>query len=405
MNKSIIIPDMVQELLSTTTEGLPKLTNKLCTLLSLPVLITDPHYQILASSSPSGDLVIKTILAIQQLEQIESTPALKYQITTIDSDIWGVGSPITHENNTLGYLFIFPKDNQPTESYAPLLDFAASLGAIQLYRKLEMRQEKMKFKEAFLFDLLYGNIKQKEDIYEYGRVWDWDFHQPQTSLVFAMTDFNHVLTDKQMINTLLYIIERTLLDISIKPVTMKRQNQVIVILPMKAEQSKKHRADIETFSKNVINQIKSLYPEEKFSCGIGQTYESPVDLFRSYQEAKVALELGEILGIAIPFFTDLGVERILYKHDLQELREYYEATLGELVLYDETNNAQLMETLEGLVTNQFDMTATSQALFLHRNTLRYRLKKIEEILDLKLDDLNNKLNITAAIKIKQLRKI
>lgn len=401
----MIIPDMVQELLSTTTKGLPKLTDKLCTLLSLPALITDPHYQILASSSPAGEPAINSILAVQQLDKIGGISVSKYQITTTDLDLSGIGSPITHENNTLGYVFIFPKDDQSHEAYAPLLSFSASLGAIQLHRKLEMRQEKMKFKEAFLFDLLYGNIKQKEDIYEYARVWDWNFNLPLTVLVFALEDFNHVLTDKQLINTLLYIIERTLLEVSIKPITMKRQNQVIVVLPMKAEQSKKHRAKMESFSKNIISQMKALHPDEIFSCGIGKTYESPVDLFRSYQEAKVAFELGDILGIEIPFFSDLGLERILYKHDLQELKEFFETTLGDVVLYDENNNAQLMETLEGLVTYQFDMTAASQALFLHRNTLRYRIKKIEEILDLKLDDLNNKLNITAAIKMKQLRKI
>ena len=405
MNESMIIPNFVHQMLSTTTEDMSQLTQKLCNLLSLPVLITDSHYQILASSSPAKVDAIKSILAIQPLDLAEGSAAFSCQITTTESDEYALASPITQGNNTLGYLFIFPSKKEGPQIYASILEFTASLASIQLYRKLEKRQEKMKFKEPFLFDLLYGNFKQPEDIYEYGDVWNWDFHLPQTVLVFSLNDFNHVFTDKQMINHLLYLVERTLIERNIKPITLKRKSQVIVIFPMEDDQEKKQRAVIEGFSTTVMNQMKTLHPDQALSCGIGKTYMGPVDLFRSFQEAKVALELGEIMGIPLPFFSDLGLERILYKHDLQDLKEYYQATLGELQLYDASNNAQLMETLEGLAANQFDMTATSKALFLHRNTLRYRLKKIEEILDLKLDDLNNKLNITAAFKIKQLRKI
>ena len=51
------------------------------------------------------------------------------------------------------------------------------------------------------------------------------------------------------------------------------------------------------------------------------------------------------------------------------------------------------------------MGKTAKVSFLHRNTLRYRVKRIEEILNVKLDDLNDRLNIMAAFKIKLLRKI
>jgi PucR family transcriptional regulator, purine catabolism regulatory protein len=407
MNCSIFIPDLVQELLKSSTEGIEQLTAKLSHLISSTILITDPRYQVLTSSFPPETNMIDSIFAIQQLESAKDTTAFSCQLTTTTTEEFGVATPILHESKTLGYVFILTKNKTINlGSYASLLNFFASLCAIQLQKKLELRQERMKFKEAFLFDLLYGNIKQREDILEYGKVWDWNLTIPQTAIVFSLNDFNHVSTDKQLIKTLLYIVERNIVERDIKPITMMRQNQVTAIFSIDGkENSVELRSSIETFSSNVINQMKLENSDREFSCGIGKTYNSPVDIFRSFQEAKVALELGQLINIPIPFFSDLGLERILYKHDLQDLKEYYHSTLGELIHYDESNNAQLMETLEGLVANQFDMTATSKALFLHRNTLRYRLKKIEEILNLKLDDLNNKLNISAALKIKLLRKI
>lgn len=71
---------------------------------------------------------------------------------------------------------------------------------------------------------------------------------------------------------------------------------------------------------------------------------------------------------------DMGLERILYKHDLEDLKEYYHHVLGELAEEDEAED-NLFKLLESFADNQFDMNKTAQATFLHRNTLRYRLNK------------------------------
>ncbi|WP_251552149.1 PucR family transcriptional regulator [Neobacillus muris] len=405
MNSHFTISSIAQDLLNTSITSIALTIEKLSNHISLEVFLTDQHYQILALSSPSGVSEF-TIMAIQQLSASASTPAFQCKIMTLESDKYGFATPITHGNELLGYLFFIQNgESYRLEEYESLLAYTASLFSIKLYQNRELRKEKMKFKEVFLFDILYGNFKQKEEILEYGHIWGWNFAVPNTVAVFSIADFNHISTDQHIINTLLYIAERTLLERNMKPISLKRQNHLVIIFPSEETEQKKHLAQIEDFSGTVLRLLSTQYPERSFSCGIGKTYRNPADLFRSYQEAKVALDLGEIMGIDISFFTDLGLERILYKHDLQDLKEFYTATLGGLQEYDNTNNVDLMNTLESLVTNQFDITATSKALFLHRNTLRYRMKKMEEILDMKLDDLNTKLNILAAFKVKMLRKL
>ena len=125
----------------------------------------------------------------------------------------------------------------------------------------------------------------------------------------------------------------------------------------------------------------------------------------------MALKLGRLKSYKekekenIPFFKELGLTRILYNHDKQELAEFYWETLGELDHYALAQNSELMDTLEKYLTYRGDLKETAQALFLHPNTLRYRLKKIEEILDVNLEELDTKLSLLTAFKIKYLIKL
>ena len=126
----------------------------------------------------------------------------------------------------------------------------------------------------------------------------------------------------------------------------------------------------------------------------------------SYQEAKVALILGRILNITdtVPDFSDLGLTRILYNQDHQVLQEFYRETLGDLEKYDSEQKSDFVNTLEKYLNYKCELKAAADALFLHPNTLRYRLKKIEEILDVNLDYMDTKLNLLAAFKITYLLK-
>ena len=249
-------------------------------------------------------------------------------------------------------------------------------------------------------------MKQREDIIEYGNIWGWNFNNPHQTIVFSLKNFNHFSAEKQILNRIHSYIGKILSDCGKIPITLIKQSQVIVIYPFQTiDDPVNNRDEVKQFSHSVINYIHSIYPEYKVVCGIGKVYSNPTELFRSFQEAKVAYDLGLLLNIDIPFFYELGLERILYKHDLQDLKEYYETILGDLEKYDAVNDGDLMETLEAFAANHFDITQTSKALFLHRNTLRYRLKRIEEILNIKLEDFNIKLDISAAFKIKQLHQL
>ena len=77
---------------------------------------------------------------------------------------------------------------------------------------------------------------------------------------------------------------------------------------------------------------------------------------------------------------------LLQDADRQKLLDYCESRLYKLEQYDRENATALQETLLAYYKNGFSMVNTAKALGLHRNSLRYRVQKIWELLGLEQDD-------------------
>lgn len=396
-----MIPSYVHELLIASGNGLNTFTTKLSEILSLPVIVTDPLFNVQSCSNENEPVKI-----VDATISYEQTELLRFELCSNNIFASGIGSTISINQKALGYLLIISGNEQVNlEEYKPIIQYAASLCALHFERKMELRQERLKLKDGFLFDLLYGNVKQKEDIIEYGKLWNWDLTVPNVVIVFSIHNYDNFTGDKQWMNVMLRMIEKVLIQKNIKPITMLKTQEVIAILPLDHSHPSKIHSELVEFAGLILNHVEGLNMPRKVSCGIGKAYDNPTELFRSYQEAKVAYEMGLSLDEEISFFDRLGLERIIYKHDLQDLKEFYYHTLGDLQQYDMENGTDLMDTLESYAANEYDIQKTSQVLYLHRNTLRYRIKKIEEILNLKLDPISVKTNISTAFKIKKLRNM
>lgn len=76
---------------------------------------------------------------------------------------------------------------------------------------------------------------------------------------------------------------------------------------------------------------------------------------------------------------------------------FVETTLGELYRYELANKTQYLETLYTWINQKFNTSQTALALYTHRNTVIYRLEKIEEILKTDLKDPNELLKYQLAL--------
>jgi len=122
-------------------------------------------------------------------------------------------------------------------------------------------------------------------------------------------------------------------------------------------------------------------------------------------QAIDALELGQrISSCESPYYYDeLGLYRLLTSlRERDEWRRFYQETLGVLVGYDREHTTDLVHTLEVFFEQNANASQTSRVLFVHRNTLNYRLQRIAEITGLDLNDAEARLAFQLALKVHRL---
>ncbi len=143
------------------------------------------------------------------------------------------------------------------------------------------------------------------------------------------------------------------------------------------------------------------------TCILGSTYTKPADFGKSYQEAKNLIPKKDYLpnptGKKVLSASAMGIYKYLFNSGNQsEVLSYCNSKLRRLEEYDHANGTFLIDTIEAYYMHGFNVGKTAEALFIHRNSLQYRLHKIEEILDTRLEDSMEYLDLVNCILIKKL---
>jgi purine catabolism regulator len=172
---------------------------------------------------------------------------------------------------------------------------------------------------------------------------------------------------------------------------MPRQNAVAVVLgaAQTTDEALRH----------LLQQVAGDAPLAAFVLGLGRGGLGVSGLRQSLREAEQALRAAHHEPERrIMRYADLGVLRLLLPlQDSGKLTEFYQDTLAPLIHADHQD--ALLATLEQWLTAHGNLTEAARRLNLHRNTLMYRLHRIEELLGGSLDDADRRLALHLALKI------
>ncbi|BES65105.1 hypothetical protein SANA_15440 [Gottschalkiaceae bacterium SANA] len=145
--------------------------------------------------------------------------------------------------------------------------------------------------------------------------------------------------------------------------------------------------------------------EWRLRAGASTLFRDLREFKEAYLQTQYAIEIGTIYhkDDFLVFYSQLKVKRFLLNNDNNELQQFALDTLGPLIIYDQKSNGRLLDTLKIYIHTNNSWTKTKDQLFIHGNTLTYRLKRIEEILELHLNDYSDRLNIQIAFEILELK--
>jgi purine catabolism regulator len=146
-----------------------------------------------------------------------------------------------------------------------------------------------------------------------------------------------------------------------------------------------------------------VFPQVEVAAGIGRPGPGLSGLRRSFVQARESLALIRSLfdGDRVLSFGELSLYHLLgHLRYSDELLTFFGQTLEPLIQYDATHDTELTRTLEAFFAHHGNVSQTAEYLFLHRNSLLYRLERIEEITDLDLDDADDRFALQLALKLR-----
>ena len=158
--------------------------------------------------------------------------------------------------------------------------------------------------------------------------------------------------------------------------------------------------EIEKIAKSIADTLNSEF-YAKVSIGIGTVVDNIKDLARSYKEAQVAIEVGKVFDTEknIISYENLGIGRLIYQLPttlcemfLQEV--FKKGSLGTL-------DSETLMTIQSFFENNLNVSETSRKLFVHRNTLVYRLEKIRKLTGLDLREFDHAITFKVALMVKR----
>ncbi|MBI4213955.1 MAG: helix-turn-helix domain-containing protein [Chloroflexi bacterium] len=316
-------------------------------------------------------------------------------------------APITLGDAVVGFLTILGsiEDIQDLDEY--LVVRCASAFAIPIARQRAIIETQTRLQGSFLEGLFSGNLHNEDDLLERARYLGHDLRDRYGTACLVLDDRagpRGVRTsESQRAATWASFLDSARREISQvwpRALLKDRGATLAIVVPSESDEAAT-RASLERIRAGLSDAVS----EAAVTCGIGPVATGPAEIVRSYLQAEQAARIGAqfLGGDQTVAFGELGAYRLLASVENQQaLDGFYEEYLGAIEGYDARYNGELVETLEGFFSANGNHARAADGLHLHRNTLLYRLARIEALTGRDLGDPETRLCLQLALKIRHL---
>ncbi|CAM3789452.1 PucR family transcriptional regulator [Cytobacillus oceanisediminis] len=319
-------------------------------------------------------------------------------------------------DNPQGYIFVMVPSSESIESFLTLfrvnvLEHAATTIALWLSRKNAIEETKMRLRSDFVQELSKGEFLSFEQADSRAKLLGYNLKHPYVCIVGYPENMKILFQKRKQdydsyehwLESMIHYIEEEIYYAAQslkKDMMMTYQGEQLVIFL--ETPGVKGNENATNFLDLVERRLGNLLPEVVISWGIGNAFEGISGFGESFRHANTALSIGRRKkgsGQRM-MYEQTKVDRVLLNFaSNKEMKEIIMSTIEPLVNYDEQRHMDLIGTF--IAYNQFhgNVSQTARSLNLHRQSLLYRLRKIEYLTGLSLIDPDDLFLLDLSIKI------
>jgi len=302
-----------------------------------------------------------------------------------------VVAPIIVGNEPYGYVWIIAGDRRIDEVDTLAIESAAIVAALIMLRDRVVRDSEERLRAELLAHLLHDNLESVQPLLHHLVRLGLDLAKPSQVLVCTQTTEMGL----EMTNDLRQHVLDLMLHLTLPNLVTVEGNRVVALFS--ASRQGHH-------GRQLAEALLARFPQ--LLIGLSDLCYTVSDIQHGFVQMRDALDIAMRLGTKHPIITprDIGYLNILSKvpREAALANPYYQLVLS-LASYDEEHHSELLATLEAYLECGGNISHTASTLFLHRGTIHYRLKRIEELIQLDLTNPLVWLNLFVALKLYRLR--
>ena len=370
--------------------------------LGFPVIITDEQFRIYSMVSPDNEELREQFFNMLDSGFERDFSAMDSQEEFLRGNRDGFSLWVRKarsKERVCGFIFLAVSPDKLDEMARIVLDHAVTTITLEIMKQEALNQHHRLMNDNLFIDIIMQNIKTEEEARYRAQQQSW----PQPPLLLAMMDINafeelsqnrteyQLLELKKSVGT---IITQELEGQGITGAVISQSDRFFCVL------SNRFWQQVPDMFQRILDRVREEISVD-MTAGYVTGIPSYTGLWQAHNESLDAIHICRIEGIGCACIEDHRLEQaILRGKDNIYLKKYVENTIGKLEQYDRETGSDLLHVLEELVRNMGIRTKTAEALFLHRNTLLYRIKKMEQLTGCDLSRNDHLLHMALALMIR-----
>lgn len=315
-------------------------------------------------------------------------PSLSYQMEWNGHDLPFILFPIRSKQALLGYLVFLDTKNCFTSYCYHFAENATSIFCLAMMNHTVLTRSGRSSKDMFFRNLLSGSLQTSSELEPLCIQNAFDFQNPRLCLVLGIPEYEHMTLPKRRAFERKYF---NLLDdcFSDSPYadsyrlihTPFQEYLVFFIIghaPLSANEAS-------LLGLSVSGLFCDALSEHDVSChaAVGKYTSGALSIYPCFKQAVSALGLGARIhpdSSCFSYYQDQVYHSLIQSYTHEQLVSLYQEYLEPLAIYDKENDSQLKETVRTYLKCRQNISQTAKELFIHRNTMFYRLEQIRNIL-------------------------
>ncbi|MFL0362015.1 XylR N-terminal domain-containing protein [Pseudobacillus sp. 179-B 2D1 NHS] len=385
-------------------KGLPAFAEILGKSLHCQVLIENKDFESIAQYSVSPGL--DQYMTVKNLEKKAKDELRNHSV--IERELKNktfrlLTTAIIMKNNVYGYITI-ALNQKNDDFYTDLLERTATTAALYIQNERVAVETEQRLKGDLLEQLLNNKEVKPQEIHARLSLLGYDITQPHYIIHMEIESENK--TKKTSLNSEYFKIYNKLTDIFNHE--LNRNGSHALMLPklntVQAIVSKKYidgeGITIKKLGERLLQKIGGTH--QQIYIGISEETTHVSEFHKKIEEAKKAVELAKVRysSSKVILASELGhLTLFLSARAPEELEAFAVEKLYSILDYDQKKNSELVVTLFYYSQNEFNLHKTARKMSISISGMRYRLQKIEELLNLSLADSSCRFEIQLALQI------